>query len=219
MRWVPLESNPDVLNKYLTKLGVPDTWQFRDVLALDDDTLNSVPTPVAAVLLLFPRNAVEDKHQLGKEVDEDKLYMIHQSAENACGTVAVLHALINSRSMVHIPEDSYLARFIAKTRDMNPNQRGVAMAEDTELFEMHESLAHEGQTQVPNRESDTQQHFVAFVEKDDSLYELDGRRTRPVLHGHTTLNSFLKDTAGVIRRFMERDADNVNFGVIALTAA
>lgn len=36
-RWVPLESNPDVLNAFAKKIGAPvDKYEFCDVLGMDE---------------------------------------------------------------------------------------------------------------------------------------------------------------------------------------
>lgn len=44
--------------KYIHKLGVPDDFAFVDVYDLSSDGLKSVPQPVLAALLLFPRAKV-----------------------------------------------------------------------------------------------------------------------------------------------------------------
>jgi ubiquitin carboxyl-terminal hydrolase L3 len=54
-RWFPLESNPAVMTDYVAKMGFPsDAFSFCDVLSTEDWALEMVPTPVTAVIMLFP---------------------------------------------------------------------------------------------------------------------------------------------------------------------
>ncbi|XP_019858088.1 PREDICTED: ubiquitin carboxyl-terminal hydrolase-like [Amphimedon queenslandica] len=53
-RWLPLEANPEVMNKYVDGLGVGNSFQFCDVFGLDPDLLMMIPQPCAALVMLFP---------------------------------------------------------------------------------------------------------------------------------------------------------------------
>lgn len=34
--WLPLESNPDLMSKYIHNLGVGDEWQFHEIFGTDE---------------------------------------------------------------------------------------------------------------------------------------------------------------------------------------
>lgn len=62
-------------------------------------------------------------------------------------------------------------------------------------------------------------HFICFVNIDNVLYEMDGRKPWPVNHGPTTPESLLFDAATVIRtKFMALDPTELRFNVMALAA-
>ena len=53
---------------------------------------------------------------------------------------------------------------------------------------------------------------------DGHLYELDGRKSGPVNHGPSSPDSLLEDATSVVKRFMERDPEELRFTIIALAA-
>ena len=62
----------------------------------------------------------------------------------------------------------------------------------------------------------TNNHFIAFVNVEDHLYELDGRKKFPINHGATTRETFLGDACEAAHRFIQREPENVNAGLIVL---
>lgn len=218
-RWLPLESNPEVMNKYIQTLGVNDQWQFVDVYGFDSDMLQMVPRPVCAVLLLFPLSEKTEAINLGEEDPKSELYFIRQTIGNACGTIGIIHALCNNDERLGFDREKHLSKFFGDTKDLTPEERGKHLESDTAFGEAHDEVAQEGQTQAPSRDERIDLHFIAFVHHKGHLYELDGRKDAPVNHGPSTEDTLLEDTAEVVKKFMARDPDNLNFTVVALAKA
>jgi hypothetical protein len=62
-------------------------------------------------------------------------------------------------------------------------------------------------------------HFISFVAVDGDLYELDGRKAGPVNHGPCQPDEVLKKSVAVIKGFMERDPNALQFNMVALGPA
>jgi len=69
--WMPLESNPEVINAFIKELGF-DTSQFSlvDVLSIEPWAQEMVPQPVTAVFFLYP---VTEKQKEFKKQEAEKL--------------------------------------------------------------------------------------------------------------------------------------------------
>ncbi|XP_064612959.1 ubiquitin carboxyl-terminal hydrolase-like isoform X2 [Liolophura sinensis] len=219
-RWLPLESNPDVLNKYAYGIGMPEAWKFVDVYGLDADLLAIVPQPVLAVVLLYPSTKNSEEILLGtvSESAIKELYFMKQSDTigNACGTVALIHALANNTDTIDLKPASTLKDFLSRTKEASPEERASILENCHDMGSAHEESAQEGQTDTPARDESVDYHFVAFIHKDGCLFEMDGMKGGPVYHSVTCEDSFLVDAAGVVKKFMERDPDELNFTVMAL---
>lgn len=224
-RWLPLESNPEVMTKFVNCLGMKPTWQFVDVYGLDPDLLSMVPRPVCAVLLLFP---VTEKYEAYKLHEEKMLksqpqevspdvYFIKQTIGNACGTIGLIHAVANNQNHLDFEPDAPLKKFIEQSVKMTPEERAMFLEKDESIRVTHESSAQEGQTEAPSLDEKVNLHFIAFVNVGGHLYELDGRKPFPIVHGKTSEDTLLEDAVRVCQAFMARDPQEVRFTIIALS--
>lgn len=229
-RWIPLESNPEVLNKWSSQAGlVPSVAEFGDVYGLDEELLALVPQPVKAVVLLFPVSAEteakreEEDEKIekgGQHAIEPEVLWIKQTISNACGTIGLLHALANAN--VPFMPDSPLAKFVGECRKITPYER-AKLLETTSLFaDIHAEAATAGQTEVPD-DLDTDLHFTCFVESAHSegtvsrVIELDGRRKGPVDRGQCT--NLLNDAARIVKDVYLTEGAGMNFNMMYLGPA
>ncbi|EUC67136.1 ubiquitin carboxyl-terminal hydrolase [Rhizoctonia solani AG-3 Rhs1AP] len=193
-KWIPLESNPEWSGKLGLTTKVHD---FSDVYGLDPELLELVPSPSKAVVLLFPitdateQKRKEDDERLEKEGQPDidpTLIFIKQTISNACGTIGLLHAILNSNIVLTPAIDKYV--FAGHTSD----ECGKILEETTLFAKAHIDAATSGQSAVPAPDHlDTNLHFTCFVvapspeTKEKRLIELDGRRAGPIDHGPLTI--------------------------------
>jgi len=226
-RWLPIESNPDVMNKFLHSCGLrKDQWAVTDVFGLDETLLAMLPQPVLSLMLLFPINVryTEYCNEMAKSMKTSKhetskdLYYMKQTIGNACGTVAMIHAVANNRDRINLNDDSALKKFLDSTMNKTPLERAVALEEDDRICAIHDQVAKEGQTSAPNLEDKVDYHYVAFVENGGNLYELDGRKDSPINLGPTKKEDFLAKSVKACQEYMKRDPENLNFVIVALAA-
>ncbi|KAA1106513.1 ubiquitinyl hydrolase 1 [Puccinia graminis f. sp. tritici] len=237
MRWLPLESNPEVMNAWSSALGLStDQVSFTDVYGLDAELLAMVPKPVYAVLMLFPiskeyeaARAAEHARivdQAGGAVKSDeRLIFIKQTISNACGTIGLLHALANN-SEIPITEGP-LTKFLEQCRAKSPSERAQLLEDDCAIADVHADQAQSGQSKVPSSDEEVNLHFVCFVKKvaqpdrpeaePARLVELDGRKAFPIDHGPIAPSQdLLEAVVPVVKQFIQLSQDNVNFNLIAL---
>eukprot|EP00042_Codosiga_hollandica_P030471 m.177138 g.177138 ORF g.177138 m.177138 type:complete len:260 (+) comp53366_c0_seq3:1287-2066(+) len=223
--WLPLESNPEVMNKFIHGLGVTGNFSYTDVWGLDDELLETVPKPVAAVILLFPvsdsyieyREASEAE-QASKPPVDPAVFFMKQTIENACGTIGIIHSIANNLDKVVLAPGGFLAQFLEKARRVSPDERAALLEQSEEIAQAHEESAHEGQTEAPEPEELVNLHFIAFTNHQGQLLQLDGCRQGPISHGPTNQETFLRDVAQIAKEFMARDPEEMRFTVIALAS-
>jgi len=222
--WIPLESNPEVMTKFVHKLGVPEKWSLCDVYSLDQEILATLSPPVLAIILLYPMSPESENYKSELETKEketgatsNSVYHLIQYISNACGTIALIHSIANNLDQIKL-QDGELKKFLDETKDMTSAKRGEKLVEAKGISDIHKEIAGLGQTEIPES-GQVFHHFVAFVHKEGSIYELDGRKPYPINHGTSCADTFLVDAARVCREYMKRDPENVQFSIIALAAS
>ena len=225
VNWTPLESNAEVMTEYAHALGLPEKYSLEDCLGLDEELLALVPANTRAVVLIYPydeaREKVRDEEQQDKRqpVNGDVWYMT-QLVGNACGTIALIHAIANTVPREELRQGSPLARFFeAAKRLETADARGRALAGSVELARVHKTHAEQGQTDHTEH-VEVDYHFVCLCRIGDKLYELDGARPSacPILHGQTSADRFVFDAAQVVEReWLSRFEGVLNFGIVTLS--
>ena len=179
-----------VLNKYIYELGASSDWQVIDVYALDRESLDFIAQPVKCVVLLFPCSDNYEAHrkkedeELKKNPDtfSEDLFYTRQFSRNACGTVALIHGILNNKD-IELKDNSVLKNYFDKAKSLTPEERGKLLDSDKEFATCHETIAQEGQTAAPSSDEKIYYHFVTFVgTADGDLIELDGSKNMPVKH-------------------------------------
>ncbi|CAA7024904.1 unnamed protein product [Microthlaspi erraticum] len=220
-RWLPLEANPEVMNQFLSGLGLaPDEAECNDVFGLDDELLEMVPKPVLAVLFLYPitkkseEERIEQDKVIKEKVHSDKVYFMKQTVGNACGTIGLLHAIGNITSEIKLSEGSFLDKFFKSTADMTPMERARFLENDSQIEDAHSVAVTAGDTPATD---DADTHFICLACVDGELYELDGRKAGPISHGGSSPATLLKDATKVIKKMIEKNPGSLNFNVIAIS--
>jgi ubiquitin carboxyl-terminal hydrolase L3 len=225
--WLPLESNPEVLNGFAAKLGAEPTQIFHDVYGLDPELLAMVPQPCVAVLLLFPSDQMRGakaaqlaRLEAEKYTGEDAkgIFFLRQYVGNACGTIATVHALANNDYLV--PAGSEFRSFLDRNKALSAEERGAALASAAFVSAATKESAQGGQTATPQVGEDINHHFVAFVAHNNRVFELDGTKPFPIDHGPLVGEGDLLASAAVVikREFIDHVPDG-QFNMMALAPA
>jgi ubiquitin carboxyl-terminal hydrolase L3 len=222
-RWFPLESNPDLINKYITGLGFDTSlYQFVDVFSTEEWALQMIPQPVVAIVMLYPlteKQTSHDEEKLALQAS-DKVWFIKQRIGNACGTIGLLHSLLNVPEPLRaFSPNSWLQSFQEDCpAPLDPIAKAERLEGDKKIATMHDdaTASTENATDRGSLDDRLITHFVALVNVNNKLYELDGRKHGPVCHGETTEMNLLQDACAVVKTFMDRDPGEMRFTILAL---
>lgn len=220
VKWLPLESNPEVITQFIRKMGIADV-ECVDVYGFDDELLQFLPSPCYALILCFP--SYEKVHKLMAPVYEklekegatvpDNVFFMKQKISNACGTFALFHSLANNANNIDLGNSSF-RRWLDEAKELDVDERSDFLAGSDHLAKAHEECAQEGETAV-SLDQHVEHHFICYVNVGGKLYEIDSSEPFPRDCGATTEENFLKDAGKVCQGLMSQ-MDDISFSAIAL---
>lgn len=195
-QFVILENNPVVMNHLARSLGLKANLAFHDIYSLTDpELLAFIPRPVHALLVIIPLTPTwkeariaedKDKSEYAGKGEEEPVIWFKQTIGNACGSIGLVHCLINGEPSKHITPGSTLDQIKKDALPKTMWDRAKVLEESEAFEEAHASAAKLGDTKPPSLGSDEHkgQHFVAFVKGNDGhLWELEGDRKGPLDRG------------------------------------
>jgi ubiquitin carboxyl-terminal hydrolase L5 len=184
--WCTIESDPGVFTELLRDLGC-DQVQLEELWTLDDESL-AAHGEIFGLIFLFQWQqnfALVEKPCLTEEQIPEGLFFAHQKATNACATQAILSVVLNQQ----IELGETLSEFKDFTASFPPSLKGVAISSSDPIRKAHnafgrqDAFLNDGKYISQSRESEDVFHFVAYIPKNNAVYELDGLQAGPTVVG------------------------------------
>ncbi|KAJ5483004.1 hypothetical protein N7539_006450 [Penicillium diatomitis] len=204
--FIPLENNPDVFETLCNNLRVAPGLQFIDIVSLSPDALRQYSTtPCRALIVLAetaifrharPTNGLPIPEYQGSGPEEPVLWM-KQTINHACGLMALLHVLFNLHDRRYVVPGTPLEELRQQAVALAPDARARLLYESEFLEKAHMDAASRGSSRVPSPREDNQHHFMAFVQKDSRVWELNGGLPGPFLRGTAEMGEGLLSEKGL----------------------
>jgi len=192
--WCTIESDPGVFTELLEELGC-NQMQLEELWTLDDESLQTLKSSgdIYGLIFLFQwqqqgsSSSLDNKKEcLAEDQIPEGLFFAHQVTTNACATQAILSVVLNTTG---VELGSTLSEFRDFTASFPPSLKGVAISSSEPIKNAHnafgrtDAFLNDGKYVSHLRQSDDVFHFVAYIPKNNKVYELDGLQSGPIVVG------------------------------------
>ena len=214
--WCTIESDPGVFTELIKNIGVKGVQvdEIIDLEILENDT-----EPVYGLIFLFKymQNSGYKPNVLS-HWDPD-LFFAKQEVQNACATQAILGILLNNEDKLDIGQT--LKELKSFTMEMDPTLRGLAISNSEKIKIEHNKFSHPEPfifTKTKAEDGDDVFHFVSYIHFKNSIYEIDGLRSGPILIEENVKNEewIKKVKPSIINRINLYEQNEIKFNLLAL---
>ena len=220
--WCTIESDPGVFTELLNELGCEQV-QLEELWSLDEETLQALKDTgdIYGLIFLFQWQkgtpATAPRECLKEDQIPEGLFYATQVVTNACATQAILSVVLNH----DIELGPTLSEFRDFTASFPPNLKGVAISGSEPIKKAHnafgrtDAFLNDGKYVSHLRESEDVFHFVAYIPKNKTVYELDGLQTGPIKVGDYKQDD---DWIAVAREAIQKrmTGDAIKFNLMAV---
>lgn len=222
------------MSRLAHELGLSQKLQFHEVYSLTEPALlEFLPRPAYALLLVFPVTDTYEKFREEEDASrqdysasgsEEPVVWFKQTIRNACGLIGLLHVITNGEAREQITAGSDLEQLLRDAIPLDPVKRADLLYNSKSLEAAHATAAATGDSRAPEADASIDLHFVAFIkDKENNLWELDGRRKGPLNRGKLEADQDVLSENGqelgvlsFLRREEEAGGGDMRFSVIML---
>ncbi|RCK64772.1 Ubiquitin carboxyl-terminal hydrolase 2 [Candida viswanathii] len=229
--WNTIDSDAGVFTELVERLGVQDI-EINDLFSIDAASLQAL-APIHGVIFLFKYSLLDRSHAASNTPitgTYDAGYLDHgvffanQTIQNACATQAVLNVLLN---LDDVDVGDELRNFKGFVTGFDSEMIGETISNSELIRSVHNSFliphsfVDEDKPKPPEDRDDKNDglfHFVGYVWKNGQIYELDGLKQYPIVHGGCeNQTQFVEKLPGVIQERISKYGDELRFSLLAIT--
>lgn len=188
-----LENNPEILKLLCENLNISERLKFYDLVSTSSTVLQETyPRPCHALIVLaeqsiyYAARAALEATLLEYQAfgPSEPIIWMKQTIGHACGLMALLHVVFNLESGRFVRPGTSLDTLRQQAIHLEPARRAQLLYDSEFLERAHMDAASRGSSNVPSPRDDNKHHFLAFVQKDGEVWELNGGMNGPLLRGN-----------------------------------
>ncbi|TGO50120.1 hypothetical protein BOTNAR_0405g00100 [Botryotinia narcissicola] len=192
LTFTKIENKSEVMNALAIILGLSPALNFYDICSFTGmNSLKNIPRPVYALLFSIPFTSTWNSITRAKEMakppykgsgPDQPVIWFKQAIADACGSMGLLHCLLNGQAHRYILPETILSRLYQQSIPLAPGDRAIVLYNDQNYEDAHQAIAALGYKAPPTGKVEKpRRHFVAFVRGEDGwLWEMDGTRGGPI---------------------------------------